>query len=320
MQRLLSPQFKMRYLVAEKAAIFTGLMSFFMFCKEPVPMKPHGCLDTLPEPSNTGFIVASPMDLLDCGRVTGRDVLVAYPPQIYTSYETSSRVHPETWDTSKTSGMGYYYHTILPKNTLFRSAYANARGCSTNLDSASRDLAANRVRPILNYRISLKKLLPVDERPRYPAVVRGRSPFPTARQPDTNVGAQGTAAPSARALVPRQSGLLRSTRSQDREIAGQRSSHFQRRDIRRLCSLSSAVHSRENLPHSGQCEMAQSKSFERVILHESRPHSPDLLSTLFSRTQPGGKSLENNPQTGHTQSFFPFGRRASPGSHLLFLH
>ena len=256
-------------------------------------MMQHVCLDTRPEPSNIGFIVSSPMGLPDCGRVIGRGAQVACLPRIYKSCETSSSALPGTWDTAKTSGTGSYYRTILLRSTLFRSAYGNARGCSTSLDSASKDRVANPAKLTPNCRRPLKKLLPVAERPQHPALVRGRSPFPTTQQSDTNVGAQRAAAPHALAFVPRQSRFLRGTRPQNGETADQRSHDFQRRDLWRFCPLSSSVHSRENLPYYGQCEMAQSTSFERVLLHKPGPYCPYIFTTLFSRTQPGGTSLEN---------------------------
>lgn len=308
MQKLLSPQFKTKYLGPGKADTFIGLMSSCTFCREPVRMMLHVCSDTRPEPSNIGFIVSSPMGLPDCGRVIGRGVRVACLPRIYTSYETRSSALPGTWDTAKTSGTGSYYHTILRRSTLFRSAYGNARDCSINLDSVSKDRVANPAKPTLRCRTPLKKLLPVAERPQHPALVRGRSTFPTAQQPDKDVGAQRKAATRALAFVPRQSGLLRGARSQNGETADQRSLHLQRRDFRRLCPLSSSVHSWENLPHFGQCEMAQSESFERVIRHESRPYRTYFSASLFPRTQPGGTSLANHPQTGYPQSLLPIKR------------
>ena len=99
---------------------------------------------------------------------------------------------------------------------------------------------------------AFKKLLPMDERPLHPALVRGRSPFPATQQSHTNVGAQGTAASRALALLPRQSGLLRDTRPQNRNSPLQRSFHFQCRDLWRFCPLPSSIYSRENLPYSGQ--------------------------------------------------------------------
>ena len=281
-------------------------------------MMQHVCSDIRPEPSNIGFIVSSPMGLSDCGRVIGRDAQVACLPRIYKSCETNSGALPGTWDTAKTSGTGSYYHTILRRSTQFRSAYGNARGCSTNLDSVSKDRVANPAKPTPNCRRSLKKLLPVAERPQHPALVRGRSPFPTTQQSDTNVGAQRATAPCALALVPRQSGLLRGTRPQNGETADQRSPHLQRRDLWRLCPLSSSVHSWENLPHSGQREMAQSESSERAILHKSRPYSPYLFTTLFPRTQPGGTSLANHPQTGYSQSLLPIKRGFESVSDIQF--
>ena len=308
MQKHLSPQFKTKYLGPGKADTFIGLTLSCTSCKEPVRMMQHVCSDTRPEPSNIGFIVSSPMGLPDCGRVIGRDARVACLPRIYKSCETSYSALPGTWDMTIISGTGSYYHTILRRSTLFRSASGNARGCSTNLDSASRDRVANPAKPTPNCRSPLKKLLPMDERPRHPALVRGRSTFPAAQQPDTDVGTQGTAAPRALAFVPRQSGLLRGTRPQNGKTADQRSPHLQRRDLWRLCPLSSSVHSRENLPHSGQCKMAQSESSERALLHESRPRSPYLFTTLFPRTQPGRTSLANHPQTGYPQSLLPIKR------------
>ncbi len=131
MQRLLSPQFKTKYLGPEKADTFIGLMSFCTSCKEPARTTQHVCSDTRPEPSNIGFIVSFPMGLPGCGRVTGRGVRVGYLPRIYRSYETNFGALPGNWDTAKISGMGSYYRTILPRSTPHRSAYGNARDCST---------------------------------------------------------------------------------------------------------------------------------------------------------------------------------------------
>ena len=173
MQKLLSPQFKTKYLGPGKADTFIGLTLSCTSCKEPALMMQRVCSDTRPEPSNIRFIVSSPMGLPDCGRVIGRDDQVACLPRIYKSCETSSSALPGTWDTAKTSGTGSYYHTILRRSTLSRSAYGNARGCSTNLDSVFKDRVANPAKPIPNCRTPLKKLLPVAERPQHSALVRG---------------------------------------------------------------------------------------------------------------------------------------------------
>jgi hypothetical protein len=308
MQKLLSPQFKTKSLGPEKSDTFTDLMSFCTSCKEPARTTPRGCSDTLPGPSNIGFIVSSPMDLPACGKVSGPGARDGYPPQIYKSYKTSSDAPPETWDTARTSGTGSYCHTILQKSTPLRSVYGNARGCSTNLDSVSRDRGANPAKPILRCMMPLKKLLPMAERPQHPALVRGRSPFPAAQQSGADVGAQGKAASRTLALRPRQSGLLRGTRPQNGEAPDQRSPHFQRGDLRRLCPLPSSVYSRENLPHSGQCQMAQGASFERAILPKSETDSPYFSTTLFPRTQSNGTSLEDHSQTGYPQSLLPIKR------------
>ena len=274
--------------------------------------------DTRPEPSNIGFIVSSPMGLPDCGRVIEQDARGACLTRIYRNCEMRSGALPGTWESAKTSGTASYYHTILRRSIPLRSAYGNARGCSTNLDSVSKDHVASPVKPTPNCRKPLKKLLPVAESPQHPALVRGRSPFPATQQSDTNVGAQRTAAPRALALVPRQSGLLRGTRPQNGRAADQRGPHLQRRDLRRLCRLSSSIHPWENLPHSGQREMAQSKSTERAILHESGPYSPDLFTTLFPRTQPRGASLANHPQTNYPQSLLPIKRGFESVSDIQF--
>jgi hypothetical protein len=318
MQKLLSPQFKTKYLGTEKVDTFIGLTLSCTSCKEPARMMQHVCSDTRPEPSNIGFIVSSPTGLPDCGMVIGRDARVVCLPRIYKSYETNSSALPGTWDTAKISGMGSYYRTTLRRSTLFRSVYGNARGCSTSLDSVSKDRVASPAKLTPNCRSHLKKLLPVAERPRHPALVRGRSPFPAAQQSDTNVGSQRAATPCALAFVPRQSGLLRGTRPQNGKTAGQRSPHLQRRDLWRLCRLSSSIHPWKNLPHSGQREMAQSESPERAILHESGPYSPLLFTTLFPRTQPCGASLANHSQTGYPQSLLPIKRGFESVSDIQF--
>jgi len=230
-----------------------------------------------------------------------RDVQVACLPRIYRGYSKNSGAHPGIWDTTKTSGMGSYYHTIWQRSTPLRSVCGSARDCSINSDSVSRDHVESLAKLILRCRMPLKKLLPMEERPRCPALGRGRSPFPTAHEPDTDVGTQGTAAPCALPLVPRQSGLLRRTRPQNRETPHQRSSYLQRRNLWRFCPLSSSIHSRENLPHFGQCKMAQSASFEGAVPRESKPDSTHLSTTLFARIESGGTCLENHSQTSHPQ-------------------
>jgi len=138
---------------------------------------------------------------------------------------------PWTWDTAKTRETESYCHTLLKGSTPLRSVYGNARGCPTNLDSFSIDRVANLAKLIPNYRMPLKKLLPVDERPRRPALLRGRGPLTEAQQSDTDVGAQGTTATRALPSRSRQSRLLRGTLPQNGGTADQRSSHFQHRDL-----------------------------------------------------------------------------------------
>jgi hypothetical protein len=265
----------------------------------------RGCSYTRLELLNIGFIVSSPVGLPGCGKVIGRGARAACLLQIYGSCGMISGALPGNWDMAKTSGMVSYYRTIWRSGTPLRSAYGNPRGCSTNLDSVSRDPVANLAKQTLKCKTPLKKLLQMDERPHNPALVRGRSPFPAAQQFDTNVGAQGKAAPCALAFVPRQSGILWSARPQNRETADQRSSYFQCRYLWRLHMLSSSFYSKENLPCSGQCEMAQSTSFERAILRKPKPYRPRLFTTLFSRTQSSGTSLENHSQTGYPQPLLP---------------
>ena len=194
-------------------------------------MKQHGSLDTRLGPSNIGFTVLSPKVLPGCGRVSGRGAHLACLPRIYRGYETKYSAHPGNRDTTKTSGMGYCCPTILRRSTPFRSASGNARGCSTLLDSVSRDRAGKLPKLTLSYKMPLKKLLPMDERPYYPTLVRRRSSFPAAQQLDADVGTQGAATSCSLCLDPREVCLLLSGQLENGSSYYQRCPHCQGRAI-----------------------------------------------------------------------------------------
>jgi len=318
MQRHLSPRFKTKYLEPGKVDTFIGLMSSCTSYKAPARTTRHGFSDTHPGQSNTGFTDSSPTGLPGCGRATGRGDRGAFLPRNCRSYETKSSALPGNWDTTKTSGMVCCCLTTLPRTTPFHSVCGNAKGYSTSLDSVSRGRAGRPAKPTLSCRKPSKKLLPMDERPHHPALVRGRSPFPAAQQPDKDVGPEGTTASRALAFGPSQSGLLRGTQLENWLSHHQGGSHFQCRDLWRLCPLSSSIYSRETIPYSGQCQMAQSARFERLLLRKSGPAGTSLPAAVFPRTQSSGTSLEDHSPAGNPQPLFPVGRRTRNRFNIMF--
>ncbi len=309
MQRHLSPRFKMKYLELRKADTFIDWMSFYAFLKAPVPTMPHGFSDTHPGQSNTGFTGSSLTGSPGYGRANEQGVRVGFLSQSCRSWEMKFGGLPGNWDTTKTSGMVCCCLTTLRRTTPFPSVCGNAKGYSTSLDLVSRGRDVRPAKPTLSSRRPSKKLLPVDERPHHPALVRGRSPFPAARQPDKDVGPEGTAASCALAFSSSQSGLLRGAQLENWMPTDQGSSHFQCRDLWRLCPLSSPIYSGETIPYSGQCEMAQSARFERPLLRKSGPAGTYLPATIFTRTQSSGTGLANYSSAGNSQPLFPVGRR-----------
>ena len=307
MQRNLSPRFKTKYLGPGKADIFINLLLSCTSCMAPAHTARHGFSDTHLGQSNTGFAGSFPRGLPGYGRVIGRGDRVASLPRSYRSCGTRTSSLPENLDTTKTSGTVCCCLTTLRRVTLFHSVYGSAKGYFTSLDLDSRDRAERLAKPILLCRKPSKKLLPMDERPHYPALVRGRSPFPAIQQPDKVVGTQGSTTARALAFSPQQSGLLWSAQFEKWISSHQGGAHFQCRDLWRVCPLPSLIYSRKTIPHPGQCEIAQSASLERFLLSKSGPGSTYLPTALFPRTQSSGTSLEDHSPAGNPQPQFPNG-------------
>ena len=215
---------------------------------------------------------------------------------------------------TKTCGMDCCCLTILFKNTPFHLVSGNVRGSSTNSVSASRDLAVKPVKLMAPGRRPLKKLLPVNARPYHSAVVRGRSPFSTPQQFDANVGSQRATTPRNLAFGPSQSRLFRCAQPENRSTRDSRSTHFQCSDFRRLYSLFAPIYSGQNLPDSGQCQMAQIQRAQRILRNQSVAPGIYLSATLFSRTQSNRESLADHSSQGNPQPLFPIYRRPLVGS------
>jgi len=307
MQRHLSPRFKTKYLELRKADTFIDCMSFYTFLKAPAPTMRHGFSDTHPGQSNTGFTGSSQTGSLGYGRANEQGVRVGFLSQSCRSWEMKFGGLPGNWDTTKTSGMVCCCLTTLRRTIPFPSVCGNAKGYSTSLDLVSRGRDVRPAKPTLSSRRPSKKLLPMDERSHHPALVRGRSPFPAAQQPDKDVGAKGTTAPCALAFGTPQSGLLRGAQLENWMSPHQGSSHFQCRDLWRLCPLSSPIYSGETIPYSGQCQMAQSTRFERPLPCKSGTDRTYLPAVIFPRTQSSGTSMEDHSPASNPQSLFPIG-------------
>jgi hypothetical protein len=307
MQIHLSLRFKTKYLGPGKVDTFIDLMSFFTSSTVPAPMTRHGFSGTRPGQSNIGFTGLSLMGSPGYGRANEQGVRVGSLPQSCRSWEMKSSGLPGNWDTTKTSGMVCCCLITLRRTTPFHSVCGNAKGYSTNLDLVSRGLDARPAKPIHSSGRPSKKLLPMDERPHHPALVRGRSPFPAAQQPDKDVGAEGTTASCALAFSSSQSGLLRGAQLENWMPADQGSSNFQCRDLWRLCPLSSPIYSGETIPYSGQCQMAQSTRFERPLPCKSGTDRAYLPAAIFPRTQSSGTSMEDHSPASNPRSLFPIG-------------
>ena len=265
--------------------------------------------DSRPELSNIGLTDWPPLGLTGFGTENILADLVVFLFRKCKDYEKNCGVLPETWVMTKTCGMACYCHTTWKRTTLYRSVYGNAKDYSIRWDLASRDLAVRLAKPILYSKRPSKKLLRVDERPLCPALVRGRSPFPATQQPNKNVGSKRTTATRTLTFGPPQSRFFRSTQSKNRSSPHAGGSHFQFRDLWRFNPLSTRIYSWENIPYSGQCQMAQSEGFERFLRVQSRPSRTNLPPTIFTRTQSRGTSLANYSSAGNSQPLFPVGRR-----------
>jgi hypothetical protein len=309
MQRHLSQPFKTKYLERLRDDTSTDFMSFSMSSTEPVRTKQHVCTEIRREPLNIGFTGSSPEALPDFMMGIAQGAQPGSLPMTRTSCEMTYGVLPGNWDMTKTSGMVCCCLTTSRRTTPFFSVCGNVKGYSTSLDSVSRGLAARLAKPIRSNRRPSKKLPAMDERPHHPALVRGRSPFPAAQQPDQDVGPEGTATSCALTFGTPQGGLLRGTQPENWMSTHQRGSHFQCRDLWRLCPLSSSIYSRKTIPYSGQCQMAQSARFERLLRCESGPAGTHLPAAIFPRTQSSGTSMEDYSPKGNPQSLFPIGRR-----------
>jgi len=309
MQRHLSPRFKTKYLGPGKVDTFIDLMSFFTSSTAPAPTMRHGFSGTRPGQSNTGSTGSSLTGLLGYGRANEQGVRVGFLCQSCRSWEMKFSGLPENWDTTKTSGMVCCCLITLRRTTPFHSVCGNAKGYSTSLDLVSRGRDARPAKPIRSSRRPSKKLLPMDERPHHPALVRGRGPFPAAQQPDKDVGPEGTATLRALAFGSSQSGLLWGTQFENRLSPHTRGSHFQCRDLWRFYQLSPRIYSRESIPYLGQCQLAQGENFERLLRVQSKPPGTNLPAAIFTRTQSSGTGLANYSSASNSQPLFPVGRR-----------
>ena len=184
---------------------------------------------------------------------------------------------------------------------------------SINLALVSRDLVARLAKRIPSSRSFLKKLLPMDKRLDHSTLVRGRSPFSTSKQFDTNVGTEGATATSTLTIGPSQGGFFRGTQLENRPFGDSRSSDLQCRHLWRFSSLSSSIHARKTLPYPGQCQMAQVQRSQGFFRSKPGTFSIYLLTRLFARTQSDRTSLENYSQESYSQSLFSFNRKFAIG-------
>ena len=302
--------FRMKYLEPEKGDTFTGFMLFSMSSMGRAPTKLHASTDSRQGPLNIGFTGFSPTALLDYGKGSAQVAPVGFLPQSSKGYETKYGVPPENWDMTKTCGMVCCCLTISKSITLSPSVCDNVKGCSISSDLPYKGLADRLVRPILYSRRHSKKLLPMDERPQYSALVRRRSPFPTTQQFDTDVGPQGSTTSRVICLNSSEGGLLRGTQPENRLSTNQSSPHIQCRDLWRVSLSSSPICPGEAISYSGQRQLAQSARFEKPFRRESRPSGSYFPATLLTRTQSNRTSVENHSQAAHPQPLFRIDPRA----------
>ena len=171
MQRHSSPPFKMKSLEPLKDDTSIGSMWFSMSFTEAARTKRHASTETRPEPSSIGFNGFSAAALPDCGKGSVQDAPVGFLPRSSKDCEMRYGAPPGNLGTIKTYGMVCCCLTISRSTTLFPSVCDSANGCSISLDLACKGPVARLVRPILSSRRRLKKLLPMDERPRHSALV-----------------------------------------------------------------------------------------------------------------------------------------------------
>lgn len=303
--------FKRKYRELLKGGISTDSMRFSKCLTEPVPTTQLACMEIRQEPLHIGF-----RDLLlavsaVCWMVT---ILDDQAGSLLLYWQDCAKISvgpPENWDTTKTCGRGGCCLITLLKITPYPSVSGNARDFSTNLASVSRDLDVKLSKPMPVGRKPLKKLLQINARPYRSTLVRGRSPFSVPQHPDKNVGTDRRTTWRSLALVPSQSGLLRRTQFENRSSSHSGSAHVQCADLRRIYPSSSPINSRQNLPNSGQRQMAQVSRPQVFLRGEQRPYSIGLPTAILSRTQSHRTSLESRAPNGNPQPLFPFDRGAS---------
>ena len=171
MQKHSSPPFKTKYVEPVKGDTSIGSTWFSTSSKEPASMKQHASAETRPEPLNIGLIGLSVTALPDCGKGIARDAPVGFLPRTRRDCERRYGSLQGNWDTIKTCGMVCSSLTISGYIMLFPSVCGNVKGYFTSWDSPCKGPAVRLVRLILSDRRPLKKLLPMDERPRYSALV-----------------------------------------------------------------------------------------------------------------------------------------------------
>jgi hypothetical protein len=276
-------------------------------------MKRHVCTETRPGLSNIGFTGFSVTALPDCGKGIAPDAPPGFLLLPEKGCEAKYAFLPGNWGMTKTCGMVCFSLTISKNTTPSPSVCGNAKGCSTSWDLPCKDLAARLVKPILSNKRPLKKLLPMDERSQYSALVRRRGAFPKTQQPGTNVGTQRTTTSRALRLHPRESRLLWGAELENWRSSHPRVHHIQRRHLWRFPSSSPAMHQRSDLPHSGQRPLAQGATLERLLLPAPGPLGACLPAFLLARVESRRKGMEDHSPAGYSQPLLPVQGR-SPNS------
>jgi len=281
MQRHLSPLFKMRYLELMKGGTSIGSMWYSMSSRGPALVRHHVSMETRP-----GLLSIGSTDFLAMGSPDRRKGIAQDCPGRL-SLSDQERLRKEIQQSPRELGYDQNLWDGLLLSCHLKEHYAVSLGmrqCQRLFHKMGFTLQRPRCQPHEADSLqqeAFKKLLSVDKRPRYLALVRGRSPFTASY-----VAPQRPAASGLLCIDLRKSGLLRRTRLESRTSNHKRSPNFQWRDLQRLFVLPSSVYSRKTIPYPVQYQISRGANFERVLCSKPRAARPHLLAATPPELNP----------------------------------
>jgi len=269
----------------------------------------------LPAVLKIGFIVSQPMDLLDYGKKNVLVVPAAFPPFNRKKCENIYYFHLGNLVTIKISGMDNCFLIIFRNNFLSTCVLDNVKIFFINWVLPYKDLVDKHQKLTMNNKKNLKKIRRMDKRSRYRTLGRRRSSFSTSQQSHSYLGTKRRTTTCPFCFYSAKTWFLWSSQFEDRRVFDSRSFCFQYRNLPRFSLPSDQFYSQTYPFNFRSCQLPQSPRF-RIFSHQVASLSQtDLSTSIFTRTQSSGKSLENHTPTRNTQPILPEDRRPSGSSY-----